>query len=79
MQSLSFKDFLAELKKQKVKLTASQQMDLLSLYEEQQRLLAQISTQICAMQSSLDDVIFSIYQIPQTFVDMIKRNIQIEL
>ena len=79
LQSLSFKDFIAELKKQKVKLTASQQMDLLSLYEEQQRQLAQISTQICAMQSSLDDVTFSIYQIPQTFVNMIKRNIQIEL
>lgn len=79
LQNLSFKEFIAELKKQKVKLTASQQMELLPLYEEQKRQLEQISTQISVVQSSLDDMVFSIYQIPRTIADMIKENIPIEL
>ena len=76
---LSFKEFINELKKQKVKLTAAQQMDLLSLYDEQKIKLEQISLQINELQSSLDDIVFSIYQIPQNISDMIKQNIQIEL
>ena len=76
---LSFKEFINELKKQKVKLTAAQQMDLLSLYDEKKIKLEQISLQINELQSSLDDIVFSIYQIPQNISDMIKQNIQIEL
>ena len=76
---LSFKEFINELKKQKVKLTAAQQMDLLSLYDEQKIKLEEISLQINELQSSLDDIVFSIYQIPQNISDMIKQNIQIEL
>lgn len=76
---LSFKEFINELKKQKVKFTAAQQMDLLSLYDEQKIKLEQISLQINELQSSLDDIVFSIYQIPQNISDMIKQNIQIEL
>lgn len=75
----SFKDFCRELKKQKVKLTASQQMELLPLFDEQKKKIAQISARINAIQSTLDDTIFSIYQISQTIADIIKQNTQIDL
>ncbi len=75
----SFKDFCNELKKQKVKLTASQQMELLPLFDEQKNKIVQISARINDIQSSLDDTVFSIYQISQTIADIIKQNTQIDL
>ncbi len=75
----SFKDFCKELKKQKVKLTVSQQMELLPLFDEQKKKIVQISARINAIQESLDDTIFSIYQISKSIADIIKQNTQIEL
>ena len=75
----SFIDFCKELKKQKVKLTASQQMELLPLFNERKKQLEQISIRISEVQLSLDDMIFSIYQIPKNVAEMIKQNIQIKL
>ena len=75
----SFKDFCVELKKQKVKLTASQQMELLPLFDERKKQISEISVHIKTIQTSLDDIIFSIYQIPLDISDMIKENTQFDL
>lgn len=75
----SFKDFCVELKKQKVKLTASQQMELLPLFDERKKQILEISAHIKTIQISLDDMIFSIYQIPPAISDMIKENTQFDL
>lgn len=75
----SFKDFCIELKKQKVKLTASQKMELLPLFNERKKQISEFSAHIKTIQLSLDDIIFSIYQIPPTISDMIKENTQFDL
>ena len=71
------KDFCVGLKKQKVKLTASQQMELLPLFDERKKQISEICAHIKTIQISLDDIIFSIYQIPSDISDMIKSRIQI--
>ena len=76
---LSFKDFIAELQKQKVKLTASQQMELLSFYEEKQKKIAEMSAQIFEVQHLLDDLVFKIYHIPADVAEMIRENTSVVL
>ena len=71
------KDFCVGLKKQKVKLTASQQMELLPLFDERKKQISEICAHIKTIQTSLDDIIFSFYQIPSDISDMIKSRIQI--
>lgn len=64
----SFRDFVSELKTQKVKLTSTQQMDLLALYEKQKQEVADMTAQIDETQRQLDDLVFEIYQIPTDVV-----------
>lgn len=75
----SFRDFVAELKTQKVKLTSAQQMDLLELYEKQKQDVADMTAQIDAAQRQLDDLVFEIYQIPTDVAQSIRERIQITL
>lgn len=77
--TLTFKEFVSELKKQKAKLTASQQMDLLTLFEEQKSEISSITSQIATVQTALDDLVFTIYQIPQDAAEQIKASMQITL
>lgn len=75
----SFRDFVAELKTQKVKLTSAQQMDLLELYEKQKQDVEDMTAQIDAAQRQLDDLVFEIYQIPTDVAQSIRERIQITL
>ena len=54
-------------------------MELFLLFDNYKKDIEQISARINAVQSSLDDTIFSIYQISQPVIDIIKQNIQIDL
>lgn len=76
---LTFKEFVAELKKQKVKLSASQQMDLLSLFDVQKKEIASMTAQIAQLQASLDDLVFAIYQIPADDAETIKNSMHFTL
>lgn len=78
-EQLSFKDFCAELKKQKVKLSASEQMSLLPLFKETTKEIAEITTRINKLQTKLDEEVFSIYGIDPTFAARIKSEITIVL
>lgn len=70
---LSFKEFVGELKKAKVKLSASQQKDLLGLYEETLIEIVDIDKLIEAVQKELDFIIFDIYNIPEATIDKIMQ------
>lgn len=74
----SFKDFCAELKKQKVKLSSSEQMDLLPLFEDKIKEVATISSQIKQAQLQLDTAVFEIYGIEPNIAEQIKREMIIE-
>ena len=52
--------FLNELKKQKVKLTASQQMELLSLFNEQTNMIQDMTIKINSIHEKLDEKVFEI-------------------
>lgn len=68
---MSFKMFLAELEKQKVRLTSSQSMDLLSLYENTKKEIEKLSIQICKLIKTLDETVFEIYKIPNNIAELI--------
>ena len=76
---VSFKDFCAELKKQKVKLSASAQMDLLPLYEKRIHDIAVFTSQINKLHSKLDDIVFEIYGIDSIAVERINKEMVITL
>ena len=76
---LSFKEFLNELKKQKVKLTASQQMELLSLFNEQTNMIQDMTIKINSIHEKLDEKVFEIYNILTKEIDIIKDEITIKL
>lgn len=78
-ESLSFKEFLDELKKQKVKLTASQQMDLMPLYATKRQSLENISAEIKEIHMQLDMKVFDIYGLSVAEVDIISKSINIDL
>jgi hypothetical protein len=61
---LSFKDFLEELRKAKVKLTASMQKDLIIVYDEFVDSVSRFTKQIEMKKEELDNVVFNIYNIP---------------
>jgi len=51
----------------------------LPLFDERKKEISEISAHIKTIQTSLDDIIFSIYQIPPAISDMIKENTQFDL
>ena len=76
---LSFKEFCEELKKQKVKLSASAQMDLLPLFDQEVQKVASFTAQIKELQSQLDDEVFAIYGIDSATADRIRSEMVIEI
>lgn len=77
--SLSFKDFCTELKKQKVKLSASAQMELLPLFDQKIHEVAAFTSQIEKLQSRLDDDVFAIYGVDSAAADLIRSEMIIKL
>ena len=78
-EKLSFKEFCDELKKQKVKLSASEKMDLLQVYNEITATIASMTAQIKQKQAQLDDIVFSIYDLSIEDIAFIKSRITIEI
>lgn len=74
---LTFKEFCEELKQQKAKLTAYEQMSLLSLFKEKTEAIETITKQISALQAKLDDEVFSIYGIDSLTAERIKNEMTI--
>ena len=59
--TLSYADFIAELKKQRVKLTAKQEMELMPLFQEKAIEIQAISQTIDRLDNELDEVVFKLY------------------
>ena len=58
---LNFKDFIVDLKKQSVKLTPKQEMDLMPLFQEKASDLVELSRTIDRLDTELDEVVFDLY------------------
>jgi type I restriction-modification system DNA methylase subunit len=58
---LDFKGFVDELKKQKVKLNATQEMGLMPLFAKKSGELVQLSREIERLDNELDEVVFGLY------------------
>lgn len=67
-EELSFKEFVKELKKAKVSLSALQQKDLLGLFEISINNIVCMDKQIKEIQKELDFIIFDIYKIPDIII-----------
>ncbi|MBR6070478.1 MAG: hypothetical protein IKP78_07815 [Ruminococcus sp.] len=78
-QGMSFKDYLLELKKQKVKLSAKEQMELLDLFEEYKNNINFLSDEIQRKYAELNDIVFSIYGISNSDIDAIKQSVKINI
>lgn len=62
-EEISFKEFLNELKKVKVKISAVKQKELLVLYENSVDDINLMTKQIEMMQQKLDFIVFDLYEI----------------
>ncbi len=78
-EALSFKEFCGELKKQKIKLSSSEKMDLLSLFEEKVKTIGDISRSIESKQIELDALVYDIYGIDLDVRSFISSEISIEI
>ncbi len=72
-EKLTFKEFLAELKKVKVKINSVQQKDLLGLYEDTVKQILDIDESIKKAQGELDSIVFRIYKIPENIIKKIVK------
>ncbi len=70
---LTFKEFLEELKKVKVKLSVLQQKDLLDFYEETINEIIDIDMRIKVVQNELDSNVFNIYKTPEEMICRIMK------
>ena len=70
-ETLSFNEFIAEMRIQKVKLHESQKMELLPLYEKTKKELRDWYMQICKLMRDLDETVFKIYRIPNNIANII--------
>ena len=77
--TISFKEFCSEMKKQKVKLSASQQMELLPLFTEKNTEISSISVKIEECQMQLDEIVYSIYDLDADCINRISNQIQIRI
>ncbi len=71
---LTFSDFLGELKKQKVILSASQEMSLHSLFKEKSEELFSLSRQINEMDKELDCLVYQIYKLTPEEITLIEES-----
>ena len=53
--------FVDELKKQKVKLTPKQEMELMPLFQEKAKEFTELSQAIEKLEAELDEVVFGLY------------------
>lgn len=65
-EQISFKDFCSELKKQKVKLTSAEQINLLSAFEELVEMTNDFTKRISAKYEELDTQVFDLYKIDES-------------
>lgn len=70
-ERLTFREFIDELKKCKVKLTASQKKDLLVLYEDSVKEIMDMDKEISSLKYSLDYVVFDIYKTPNSVIQRV--------
>ena len=76
---LSFKEFYDELKKQKVRLSSSAQMDLMKLFDEKTDVIRRLSTEIKRAYQKLDAIVFEIYEIDTETAIHIINDVNIEI
>lgn len=70
-ERLTFREFIDELKKCKVKLTASLKKDLLVLYEDSVKEIMDMDKEISSLKYSLDYVVFDIYKTPNSVIQRV--------
>ena len=73
---LDFKTFIDEMKKQKVKFTPNQEMDIMPLFEEKSNELVDLSRIIDALDAELDDVVFNLYGLTDDEIKIVTEGVQ---
>lgn len=71
---LSYSEFIAELKAQKVNLTAVQKMDLLNLFEEKKKELVILSLTIQNIEDDLDNKVYRLFQLDKADIEVIGKH-----
>jgi type I restriction-modification system DNA methylase subunit len=72
---LDFKSFVGELKKQKVKLTPKQEMELMPLFQEKADELTTLSQTIDNLDTELDKLVFELYGLSEEEIQIIEGGV----
>jgi len=73
---LDFDEFLLELKKQKAKLTVTQEMEMMPLFDEKAKELNEISKELNELDAQLDEAVFALYNITPEEREIIEKRSQ---
>jgi len=73
---MDFKSFINELKKQKVKLTPKQEMDLMPLFQEKSLELSNLSQEINKLDAQLDEVVYKLYGLNEEEIKIVESGVK---
>lgn len=73
--TLEFKEFIDELKKQKVKLSPKEQMDLMSLFEEKKKELLALSQTIQKEEDEMDATVYQLYGLTEEEIHLVEESL----
>lgn len=77
--ALTYKEFCSELKKQKVKLSSSEQMDLLTLFEATVEQVKEVSVKIKSLYLQLNTLVFEIYGIEENLAQKMMTEFLVDI
>lgn len=72
--NIGFEEFINELKLQKVKLNEIEKFELMKLFNEQKKKLLQIKIEIEELEKELDVIVYSIYGLSESDINIIEGN-----
>jgi hypothetical protein len=72
--NLSFSDFQKELKKQKIKLSLSDESDWIDYFEQQVKLHSEISNSITSIEKEIDQMVYELYGLTEEEIKIVEGN-----
>ena len=71
-QNLSFKEFLKELEKQKIKLSLSEQSEWMTYFEAEKAKANQLQQLIDATDKEIDRMVYALYELTQEEIKIVE-------
>ena len=72
--NLNFKDFQKELKKQKIKISLSEESDWIEFFVQQSKSFSNILNSIKSQEKEIDQMVYNLYSLTKEKIKIIENN-----